>query len=76
MDSVIKEHRKIKGTTLDIHTRSMHNNIFSIPEHPSERSEALVQNFLKTQLKLPPDTVNHITYQCCSLSWISATKLP
>lgn len=63
VDRVIKEHRKMKETTLDIQTRSMDNNIifFSIPEHPSKRSEALVQDFLRTQLKLPPDTVNHIT---------------
>lgn len=64
MDSNMKENKTMKETILDIQTRSMRNNlIFSgLPEHPSENPEALIKDFLKTQLKLSPDIVNHITF--------------
>lgn len=54
----------MKETILDIQTRSMHDNlIFSgIPKHPSDNPETVIKDFMKTQLKLPPDTVNQITF--------------
>lgn len=39
------------------------NLIFSsIPENSPDDPEAMVKDFMKIQLKLPPDAVNNITF--------------
>lgn len=64
MDFVTKENKMMKETILDIQTRNMHDNlIFTvIPEQSPDNPETLVKDFMKNQLKIPPDTVNKITF--------------
>lgn len=54
----------MKETILDLHARSMRESLFfsSIPEHITDDTEKLLQDFMKLQLKLPADTVNNITF--------------
>lgn len=56
----------MKGTLLDIQSRSMRDNlIFSgIPENYSDNSESTIKHFICNELKLPVDTVNKITFHC------------
>ena len=64
-DTITKENKKINEAVLDIQSRSMRDNlIFSgIPENPtSDHPEALLKDFLISKLKLPPDTVDNITF--------------
>jgi len=64
MDTIIKENKLMKETILDIQTRSMRDNlIFSgITENSPDDPEAMIRDFMQTQLKLQPDTVNQITF--------------
>ncbi|KAF7640790.1 hypothetical protein LDENG_00014240 [Lucifuga dentata] len=64
-DTLAKENKKINETVLDLQSRSMCDNlIFSgIPENPtSDDPEALLKDFMISKLKLPPDTVDNITF--------------
>ncbi|KAF7641833.1 hypothetical protein LDENG_00270870 [Lucifuga dentata] len=66
-DTLAKENKKTNETVLDIQSRSMCDNlIFSgIPENPSsDDPEALLKDFMISKLKLPPDTVDNITFHC------------
>lgn len=80
MDSVIKDNKSMKETILDIQTRSMRDNLIfsSIPEHTPENPETLIKDFMKTQLKLPLNTVNQITSHCvhCLGSWANKSPRP
>lgn len=64
MNSVIKDNKNMKETILDLQTRSMRDNIIftGIPEKQGENPEELVKDFMKTQLKLPNETVNEISF--------------
>lgn len=69
MEYVTAENKVMKETILDIQTRSMRDNlIFSgIPEPKDpvktpDNPELLIKDFMLTQLKLPKDTVNLITF--------------
>lgn len=64
LTSVITENKAMQETILDIQSRSMRDNlIFSgIPESPTEDPEKSVKDFLVNQLKLTPETVEHITF--------------
>ncbi|KAF7647466.1 hypothetical protein LDENG_00172130 [Lucifuga dentata] len=64
-DTLAKENKKTNETILDIQSRSMCDNlIFSgIPENPSlDDPEALLKHFMISKLKLPPDTIDNITF--------------
>lgn len=56
------------------------NLIFSgILKHPSDNPEALIKDFTKIQLKLPPDTVNQITIHrvhCLTLAHANKSHRP
>ncbi len=67
----------MKETILDIQT-CMHDNLIfsSIPEHPSDNLETLLKDFMKTQLELPPNTVNHIIFRCVHLLGSCTNKSP
>lgn len=54
----------MKETILNIQTRLMHNNlIFSgIPEISPDNPELQIQNFMQSQLKLPTDVIQNITF--------------
>lgn len=56
----------MKETILVLQTRSMCDNLIlsSIPEHLPDNPEPLIKEFVKIQLKPPPDTVNQITFHC------------
>ena len=62
--AISKENKTLKETMLDLQTRSMRDNlIFSgISEQTPDNPENLKKNFMKTQLKIPPDTVQNITF--------------
>ena len=64
MQNVTVENKQMKETILDIQTRPMRDNlIFSgIPETTPDNPGPYIQNFMKTQLKLPPDIVSNITF--------------
>ncbi|KAM9704524.1 uncharacterized protein ACNS7B_015206 isoform 1-T2 [Menidia menidia] len=64
MSRVSEENKKIKETVIDLQARSMRDNlVFSgIPEQPDEDPEHTIKNFIKTQLKLPEETVNNISF--------------
>ncbi|KAF7650784.1 hypothetical protein LDENG_00120650 [Lucifuga dentata] len=64
-NTLAKENKKTNETILDIQSRSMRDNlIFSgIPENlSSDDPEALLKDFMISKLKLPPDTVDSITF--------------
>lgn len=62
--AISKENKTLKETMLDLQTRSMRDNlIFSgISEQTPDNPENLIKNFMKAQLKIPPDTVQNITF--------------
>lgn len=64
MQAVTKENKLMKETILDLQTRSMRDNlIFSgIQEKSPDNPESLIKNFMTTHLRLPPDTVQNITF--------------
>lgn len=64
MQKVSAENKQMKETILDIQTRSMRDNlIFSgIPEISPDNPELQIQNFMHSQLKLPADVVQNITF--------------
>ncbi|KAL4000606.1 solute carrier family 15, member 5 [Sarotherodon galilaeus] len=59
-----RENKKIKETVIDLQARGMRDNlVFSgIPESAGEDAETTVKSFIKTNLKLPEDTVKNITF--------------
>lgn len=64
LTSVTAEHKTMKETILDLQSRSMRDNLVftGIPEHSSDDPEKSVKDFMIQQLKLPTETVNHITF--------------
>lgn len=62
--TVTAENKLFKENILDLQSRSMRDNlVFSgIPETPTDEPEKLVKDFMLRKLKLPPDTVNNITF--------------
>ncbi|KAK7907386.1 hypothetical protein WMY93_015998 [Mugilogobius chulae] len=64
MHTMSTEHKRLKETILDIQTRSMRDNLIftGIPEKAPEDSESSLKNFMSTQLKLSPDTIQGITF--------------
>ena len=64
MQKITAENKLLKETVLDLQTRSMRDNlIFSgLPEANNENTESVVKNFMKTQLKIPPETLQSITF--------------
>lgn len=78
MDLVMKENRKMKETILDIQTRSMRDNlIFSgIPENQPDNPETLIKDFIKTELKLPRDTVTRSPFTVFTILAPATTTHP
>lgn len=64
LSTTTAELKTIKSNILDIESRSMRDNlIFSgIPEQNNENAEATIRTFMTTQLKLPADTVQFISF--------------
>ena len=64
MQKISTENKQLKETVLDLQTRSMRDNlIFSgLPETNNENTESVVKNFMKTQLKIPPETLKNVTF--------------
>lgn len=64
MDLVKQQNKSLKETSLVLQTRSIRDNlVFSgLCENKQEKTEDVIKDFLKTQLKLPLDTVNAITF--------------
>ena len=65
LTTISAENNALKETILDLQTRSMRDNlIFSgiTESSTTEDPEKLVKDFMLKQLKLPPDTVNNITF--------------
>ncbi len=64
MHTVKEESKLMKEVTLDLQTRSMHYNLIftGILEKSSNNPEALIKDFMSTHLKLPPDTIQNITF--------------
>lgn len=64
MQRITAENKLLKETVLDLQTRSMRDNlIFSgLPETNNENPETVVKEFMKTQLKIPPETLRNITF--------------
>ncbi len=64
MHIVTKENKLLKESILDIQTRSMRDNlVFSgIPEKTPDNPETEIKEFMITHLKLPPATVQNITF--------------
>ncbi len=63
----------MKETILDLQTQSMWDNlIFSgIPETMPTNPETKIKNYMNIHLKLPPDTVNNITFH-----WVHRISTP
>lgn len=64
LQNITAENKLMKETILDIQTRSMRDNlIFSgIPETTPDNPEQLIKNFMSTQLQIPSETVENITF--------------
>lgn len=64
MDLVKQQNKLFKETLLDLQTRSMRDNLIfaGLHENKQENAEDVIKDFLKTHLKLPPDTVKTITF--------------
>ena len=64
MKNFTVENKQMKETILDIQTRLMCDNlIFSgLPETSPDNPELRIQNFMTSQLKLPADVVQNITF--------------
>lgn len=64
LSSVTAENKAMQEIILDLQSRSMRDNLIfsSIPESSAEDPEKTVKDFMINQLKLTPETVEHITF--------------
>lgn len=64
MSTITAENKQLKETLLDLQTRSMRDNLIftGLQETAAENTENVIKDFMKTQLKILPDTVSNITF--------------
>lgn len=64
LSTITTDYKNMKRTMLDLQSRSMRDNLVftGIPEQPAEDTEKVIKEFITSQLKIPSDTVENITF--------------